>query len=187
MAGSPKTSPESPEGASIVRVPPTADQQEKFTPERVRLILERIELGCWDWVAARETGASDRTFRWWKRQGRLAAKKLHAGESLSERETALAKFWSDLGEAEARSENVDLVMTGVIARGQFPGDAAAAQAAMKAIAWRREKKDPGRFGPVHRLEHSGPGGQPIETRSTVHDDLLGKIARIADALEAGEG
>lgn len=58
----------------------------------------------------------------------------------------------------------------------------------KAAAWLLERRNPKRYGKVDRLEHSGPEGQPIETKSVIDPAKLSneQLAQIQALLvEAG--
>jgi hypothetical protein len=88
---------------------------------------------------------------------------------------ALSKFATDYAEAEGDAEvkAVDLI-TAAAKRGQW-----------QAAAWRLERKHPERWGRRERIEHSGPGGGPVELKQVLTSgEKRAKLRELAlDALE----
>lgn len=136
----------------------------KFTPETVKKLLEAVRLGNYRETACKYAGISHQTLRNW----------IH----LAQRPDAppeYVEFLEALERAEAEAEVEDL---GLILR-------AAREGTWQAAAWRRERKNPERWGrrDATRMELTGADGGPLDVRVGLGVDQLA-IEGLAAALAA---
>lgn len=100
----------------------------KFSPERCSAIVAYIEAGNYRSIAAVACGVGAGSLRKWLKQG--------AKDIVADKNTPKAAFYLDVAMAEAVAEVNDI---------QLIGDAAVG-GNWQAAAWRRERKDPARWG-----------------------------------------
>jgi len=159
----------------------------KITPERVDHIIAAMALGSYASVAATAAGINETTLYDWVTRGRAA---LDVDGEPADGERPYAAFVTryDRACADAELTALDTVRRA----GKVDPETKAVsgeywQAAMTFL----ERRYPKRWARMTRLEHSGPGGKPIELRppKQLTDAELADIATgtaiVTGSMEAG--
>lgn len=128
---------------------PGPGRSPKMTDERVQKLLQSIRIGNYLNVAAIYAGIGETTFYTWMKRGE------------TETRGAYREFRAAVIAAEAEAENLDL---SIITR--------ASQTQWQAAAWKRERRDPSRWGRTDRLRLSGPqGDDPVQVQISSWESL----------------
>lgn len=137
----------------------------KLTVQLIDAIAQAIRKGTYVETAVALTGISKQSFYRWLRDAE--------GENPNE---LCLKLSDAVKKAMAESEQRDLDVI----------DRAAQEGVWQAAAWRLERKHPDRWGRQSKvqLEHSGPGGGPIELEARVEN--LKQILSDPEAINALE-
>ena len=117
----------------------------KLTPERQKTIVEALAAGAHLCVVAKAAGISRKTLSEWMDKGRV--------QRAGHKRGVYRAFLEAVEQATAKAEQGLVAM--VVRAGAVQWQAA---------AWMLERKHPGRWGRRERIEHTGKGGGPIETR-----------------------
>jgi len=104
--------------------------QSKFTPETAKAIVDQVRLGNFRMTAAKAAGIDQKTLREWLHK----ADKCRDGHPLKDFARALKR-------AEAQAESRDIALIG-----------AAGKEDWRALAWRRERMQPRKYGLRVRVE-----------------------------------
>lgn len=133
-----------------------AGRKSLLTPDRERQILASIRAGAFDWVAARAAGVSVPTFYRWLSDERSPYREF--AEKVAEAR-AVARLSVEI---EVRKKNPEFWLS----RG--PG--------------RERPGEPG-WGEKTTIEHTGPGGGPVETKAVVEvkPDQLADVMGVLSA------
>jgi hypothetical protein len=140
----------------------------KFNETVADKIINYLRAGAFVETAAIAAGIHKDTFYEWMKIGRANG---HPG---------LAAWVARVDEAVAMSE---VVMIGLVGK-------AAQEGQWQAAAWHLERKYPQRWGRRDRVEHSGPGGAPIETVDRTPPDAMTseqQISRLAALIGKAAG
>lgn len=147
----------------------------KITAARLKQICDFVRLGSWLETAAQASGISRETLRLWLKRSHAAQAKIDKGRKVSAEDKQLAAFVSDLRQAAAESELIDLERIDK-----------AAEHVWQASAWRLERRFPKRWGNRQKIEqktkseHHHTGS--VETKATVSLDE--ELKPYADALRS---
>ncbi len=125
-------------------------------PERIKRIVQAISAGNYIETAAAYAGITKSSLFKWLRRGAQERDRCENGGRARIREAPFREFVILVEKAMADSETRDVALIATAAATQW-----------QAAAWRLERKYPHRWGRRERLEHSGPGGGPIEVESVV--------------------
>lgn len=145
-----------------------AGRPTKLTPELQARMLALLRAGNYVETAAAACGLAKKTFYNWLQKGARAK-----GGEYHEFAAAVEKA---MGEAEARdlltidkaAQGYDVtvvketVSNGVVIDREVKNSR---RFDWQAAAWRLERKFPDRWGRRERVEHSGPGGKPIQSET----------------------
>jgi hypothetical protein len=145
----------------------------KFTPDRVKKLLDAIQGGNYRETACKYAGISHQTLRNW----------IHIAQR-PDAPSEYVEFLEALERAEAEAEIFDI---GLIRRAARDGGQ------WQAAAWMRERKNPERWGrrDATKIELTGADGGPVEVRHGAALDVQAMeslanvlLARQQDAAEA---
>jgi len=138
---------------------------------KVKRLLEALRHGDFVDDACAYAAISEQTYYRWQREGYELQRRIDAGETLTDEETAIRKLCEAIKEAELVGQHAALA---VIQR-------AANSGTWQAAAWfleRRNKKW------SNRTEVTGPDGGPVQVTS--REELTDRMLELLDDLEARE-
>jgi hypothetical protein len=119
----------------------------RFDAETAATIVSYVQAGAFMETASAAAGISKQTLYSWLKRGKAAAK------------GALRDWWEEVQKALALSE---VAMIGAVSQAAQDGQ-------WQAAAWHLERKWPERYGRRERIEHTGPGGGPIQQQTGALD------------------
>lgn len=157
-AGKPKT------GAKTE--PKPNGRPSKLTKTVIEKICQLVRAGNRVETSAAAVDIHRDTLHDWQRGGFRASEKLKKGEKVTNQERMLARFSDSLHAALAAAEARSVVTI-----------AEASKTDWKAAAWWLERRLPAEWRPRAQLEHSGPGGGPVEIRQTAAEAVREVFAR----------
>jgi len=114
----------------------------KLTTDTQKIIVDAIQLGSTYLLASQAAGIAYNTFNEWMKAGEEANSGI------------VREFYESVKKAEGQR----------VARWLSKIEAAANEGTWQAAAWKLERIHPDDFAAKNKMEHSGPGGGPIEVK-----------------------
>lgn len=165
--------------------------------ERVARLLEAVGAGVPIAQACLHAGISESAHFRAMDAGAEAEEAAEAGGRLDDRQTAYREYRESFLRARAAVAAVHVALIGKAARGgqvirettrrepdgTIETDREFSRGEWKASAWLLSKSFPGDFGDRKQVEHSGPGGGPIEHASPAEEALQTLAERLAAVRE----
>ena len=151
----------------------------KLTPEVIAEFEKALASGCYVETAAAYVGVHRDSYYEWLRRGREEKNRVNGGmngRKVKQKEELYVEFSDTISRALASAEIRD------IARIDLAGNED-----WRALAWKRERRNPDRWGRAERLEVSGPGGGPVAITLADLAQKASDYVTVDDVKELPEG
>lgn len=163
----PKTVPSNGAGATEPKeTGRTTGRPSKLTPQVTQQIVQALQAGNYQDVAASYAGISKGTFYSWMDRGRIERDRQGSGLDPDETEAPFLEFLNAIETARAQSEVRAVALINKAAQG----------GTWQAAAWFLERSYPNRWSRYQRNEVTGPQGGPIQ-HVVGEDSLLAALDR----------